>query len=265
MTCPTCGRPMPEGRLRCPTCGTMHNFTVPAPVRAARGAGLIPRGAGLIPREAGLIPGEPVRSVQAIAWSAIVLVCAETIMGVVVLGVLAFADVRVSDRVLIAIVVITAVFTIASFVVTIIWLWRCRKNLEAFENTDPRWRPGWSIGAWFIPLASLVLVPMVIADVARNSARNETDANRAVVAAWVWGVGQLITTCADRLTGAGLNVAGFGGPGLSPGAAFTMSATTVMVSLALLLTVAGAQIVFVKSITDQQQARLAPAPGARVW
>ena len=254
MTCPTCGRPMPEGRLRCPTCGTMHNFTVPASARA------------FPPGPSGLIPYERVRSVQAIGWTAIALVCAETIMGIVVVGLLAFADVEVSSRALIAIVVITAVLTIASFVVTIIWLWRCRKNLDAFEHTDPRWRPGWSIGAWFIPLASLVLVPMVVADVARNSARNETDATRAVVAAWVWGVGQFITTCADRLAGAGLSVAGFGGgPGLNPGATVAMSATTVMVSLALLLTVAGAQIVFVKSITDQQQARLAPALGARVW
>ena len=85
------------------------------------------------------------------------------------------------------------------------------------------------------------------------------------MAAWVWGIGQFITTCADRLTGAGLSVAGFGGPGLNRSASVAMSATTVMVSPGGVLTVAGAQIVFVKSITDQQQARLEPALGARAW
>jgi hypothetical protein len=300
MTCSTCGRPMAEGRLRCMACGTMHNLpvrnapvrnvpvrNVPAPGpdvpmhtmpvhdvmpvhRAAprtrpprRHSFTAPARARRAPTPAGLIPHEPVRAVQGIAWTAIVLICIEALMDLGVLGVLGFAGTTVGAGSVLAVRILTAVITFASFVVTVAWLWRCHANLEAFEHTDPRWRPGWILGAWFIPLANLILVPSVIADVARNSARHEADAARAVVAVWVWGVGLAITTGAYALGRGATDLAGVWGPALYPGSVAAMSTTTLTISLVLLLAMVAAQIVFVKAITDLQHARIAPESGGR--
>jgi hypothetical protein len=62
--------------------------------------------------------------------------------------------------------------SIAAFVVEIIWLYRARKNVEAFVGAAPQWAAGWTIGAWFIPVANMVLPALVMADVARNSMRD---------------------------------------------------------------------------------------------
>lgn len=297
MTCSTCGRPMAEGRLRCMACGTMHNLpvrnaplrnapvrNVPAPAhdvpmhtmpvhnvlphhvapttrRPRRHSFTAPARAR--PAPAGLIPHEQVRAVQGIGWTAIVLICIEALLDLGVLGVLGFAGSTVSAGGVLAVRLLTSVITFASFVVTVVWLWRCHTNLEAFEHTDPRWRPGWTIGAWFIPLANLILVPLVIADVARNSARHEADAARAVVAVWVWGLGVAITTGAYALGRGETDLAGVWGPALYPGSVAAMSSTTVTISLVLLLVMVAAQIVFVKTITDLQHARIAPESGGR--
>jgi hypothetical protein len=51
---------------------------------------------------------------------------------------------------------------VAIAVVFIIWFWRAAKNNEALERLGARLGPGWAIGGWFIPLASLV-IPLLIA------------------------------------------------------------------------------------------------------
>jgi hypothetical protein len=49
------------------------------------------------------------------------------------------------------------------------WLYRARANLDAFAEARPKWGRGWAIGAWFIPLANLWIVPSVLDDVVRGS------------------------------------------------------------------------------------------------
>jgi hypothetical protein len=61
--------------------------------------------------------------------------------------------------------------SIANYVLMIIWLWRAWGNAHRFVNAPhlmPRGR-GWAIGAWFIPCATWVLVPMLMADSWRSA------------------------------------------------------------------------------------------------
>jgi hypothetical protein len=54
-------------------------------------------------------------------------------------------------------------------VLFIIWQFRVAKNNEALERRGPRFGPGWSIGAWFIPLANLVIPVMIMQDLWRGA------------------------------------------------------------------------------------------------
>ncbi len=54
-------------------------------------------------------------------------------------------------------------------VVFICWLYRARKNAEELGAHGFRWAPGWTIGAWFIPFANLVIPFLVVAEVDRAS------------------------------------------------------------------------------------------------
>jgi len=54
-------------------------------------------------------------------------------------------------------------------VLFIIWMYRTAKNNEALDRNHPRFGPGWSIGAWFIPLANLVIPVMIMQDLWRGA------------------------------------------------------------------------------------------------
>jgi hypothetical protein len=61
------------------------------------------------------------------------------------------------------------VLAIAAAVVFIIWQWRCAKNAELLGRDHPRFGPGWSIGAWFIPFANFVIPVLIFQDLWRAS------------------------------------------------------------------------------------------------
>jgi hypothetical protein len=58
---------------------------------------------------------------------------------------------------------------ITIFVLLIIWMWRLAKNSETVGRSHPRFGPGWTIGGWFIPFASLVIPVLVMQDLWRAS------------------------------------------------------------------------------------------------
>lgn len=63
-------------------------------------------------------------------------------------------------------------FAIAELIVGvlfIVWIFRTAKNNEALGRDAPRFGPGWSIGAWFIPLANLVIPVLIAQDLWRGS------------------------------------------------------------------------------------------------
>lgn len=86
------------------------------------------------------------------------------------------------------------------------WLYRARRNIDAIGATSAEWPSGWTVGAWFIPLANLVLVPMVLADVARGSAGTDPDeASQLAGKAWkAW-----IATAASAILVPVLTLVGF--------------------------------------------------------
>jgi hypothetical protein len=76
-------------------------------------------------------------------------------------------------------------------VLFIIWQFRAAKNNEALDRRDPRFGPGWSIGAWFIPLANLVIPVMIIQDLWRGATPTTPRSDprwRAARGSWLIGV-----------------------------------------------------------------------------
>jgi hypothetical protein len=59
---------------------------------------------------------------------------------------------------------------LALFVVLVVWSWRCHKAAAALNPGPRRWSSGWTIGGWFIPIASIAL-PKVVIDETERIAR----------------------------------------------------------------------------------------------
>jgi hypothetical protein len=80
---------------------------------------------------------------------------------------------------------------LAIVVLFIVWQFRVAKNNEALDRPRPRFGPGWSIGAWFIPLANLVIPVMIMQDLWRGatpSTPRGDPAWRAAKGSWLVGV-----------------------------------------------------------------------------
>jgi Domain of unknown function (DUF4328) len=76
-------------------------------------------------------------------------------------------------------------------VLFIIWLYRAAKNNEALDRPAPRFGPGWSIGAWFIPLANLVIPVMIVQDLWRGATLTSPRGDprwRSAKGSWLVGV-----------------------------------------------------------------------------
>lgn len=57
-----------------------------------------------------------------------------------------------------------AATTLFAGIAFVAWLYRARVNLDAL-GVPARWRPGWAIGGWFIPLANLIIPLRVVNEV----------------------------------------------------------------------------------------------------
>ncbi|MEE1750404.1 DUF4328 domain-containing protein [Streptomyces sp. JV184] len=80
---------------------------------------------------------------------------------------------------------------LATAVVSIIRFRRVRLNAEVFDRSMQSMRPGWAVGAWFVPIANLVLPRRIAGGVWTASARTGTDGGWRTVPATVmnlwWG------------------------------------------------------------------------------
>jgi hypothetical protein len=47
-------------------------------------------------------------------------------------------------------------------VLTMIWMFRMAKNLEALGRGGSTWKPGWAIGGWFVPPCILYVIPWLM-------------------------------------------------------------------------------------------------------
>ncbi|MEU8673823.1 DUF4328 domain-containing protein [Streptomyces sp. NPDC048560] len=85
---------------------------------------------------------------------------------------------------------VTAV--LATAVVFIIWFRRMRLNAEVFDAGAQPMKPGWSVGAWFVPIANLWLPRRIAGGIWSASAQTSTDgtwrtASQTPMNLW-WGV-----------------------------------------------------------------------------
>jgi hypothetical protein len=76
-------------------------------------------------------------------------------------------------------------------VLFIVWQYRVAKNNEALERQHPRFTPGWSIGAWFIPVANFVIPVMIVQDLWRGATPTTPRGDprwRSAKGSWLVGV-----------------------------------------------------------------------------
>jgi hypothetical protein len=99
-----------------------------------------------------------------------------------------------------AMILLSGLVGLATFVLLIIWLYRAAKNNEALGRQNPRLGPGWAIGGWFIPIAWWVIPFIILDDVWRGSdpsiPRGDPNWRRSSTmgAIWAWLVTAVIFT-----------------------------------------------------------------------
>jgi len=65
--------------------------------------------------------------------------------------------------------IISLVLTIPIAIMLIIWTYKAHKASDALQPGPRKWGRGWSIGAWFIPFANYILLPLVLAEIHKIS------------------------------------------------------------------------------------------------
>ncbi|MCX4788844.1 DUF4328 domain-containing protein [Streptomyces sp. NBC_01221] len=75
------------------------------------------------------------------------------------------------------------VMTLATGIVFILWFRRLRMNAEVFDPSVQPMSPGWSIGAWFVPFANLVLPRRIAGGIWTASAQTNPDGSWRTVPA----------------------------------------------------------------------------------
>lgn len=154
-----------------------------------------------------------------------------------------------------------AITTLFAGIAFMAWLHRARVNLDGLGVVGLRWRPGWTIGGWLVPLANLVIPLLVMREVDRatalraHAAGGETGplanvvgrgrpSGRAVLVLWA------IAWLGYLLVGLGLNYPPSPGP--------------LTIASAVLLLAAGVfAILLIRRITAFQDEAMTMPPPAR--
>jgi hypothetical protein len=237
MPCPSCGLVVTADRTRCPYCDAMVDFAVPA--------------------TQGLYQHVRTYNLRGLGIAAMVLTGAAAVATAVV----GFVDPDVvgdqsGDAILAFFgtsVLSVLGLTIAAFVVEVIWLFRARRNVDAFPDASPRWNVGWTIGAWFVPIASVVLPALVIADVVRNSVR-PARVRPVLTMLWIMVATNIIGACGGSIVSASQDLSANAVNGAvsvdAPDAGTWVFAIASLVSAAM-------EIAVIYILTEEQTARIA--------
>jgi hypothetical protein len=75
----------------------------------------------------------------------------------------------------------------------IVWLYQARRNLDRHGETGMSWRRGWTIGAWFVPLANAVIPALVVGEVFDRSKPKAVPGRRRSRLVTAWWVALLLT------------------------------------------------------------------------
>jgi Domain of unknown function (DUF4328)/Protein of unknown function (DUF2510) len=112
-------------------------------------------------------------------------------------------DLNNADDTVTAMGSVLSLIMLAVLVVFIIYLFRASKNTELWDTGRRGWTPGWTIGAWFIPLANFVIPVLVVLDIWRRTPERSADGERhstpSTSVVVVWWVLFLIGTIGIRL------------------------------------------------------------------
>jgi Domain of unknown function (DUF4328)/Protein of unknown function (DUF2510) len=145
---------------------------------------------------------------------------------------------------------VLTVAALAALVLHIIWAWRSAHNARALGRVGERLSPGWAIGAWFIPVANIVLVYILFSDLWRSSDPSTEPGDRwrglpgsPLVRLWtVAYVGGLLLT--------------FTTIGLAVGGAIDVETTRALLAVGGVVAAVGTvlSIVVVRDITARQEA-----------
>lgn len=87
---------------------------------------------------------------------------------------------------------VQGVVTIATAVVTIVWMYRVAKNLRSLHR-GTTWGPGWAIGGWFLPPLLFVIPTLALRELWKASdagvpVGGDWRSNRTSPLVWLWFV-----------------------------------------------------------------------------
>lgn len=80
-----------------------------------------------------------------------------------------------ADNLYVASGVLQLLVMLATGVVFILWFRRVRLNAEVFDASMQPMKPGWAVGAWFVPFGNLVMPHRIAGGVWAASAQTHTD------------------------------------------------------------------------------------------
>jgi len=167
--------------------------------------------------------------------------------------------------------VLVAVGYVTTGVVWLVWHFRAQRNVSALGATNLKYRPGWAVGWWLIPMANVAMPYLTMRELYKASAPDagavDWAAARtpALLPLW-WGcvVGRLV------LASIGATVAAGKRSGLSALAAFAARDGLYIAGDTLLIVGGLLAIVLVRTIQrrlDEKQAKMhsIPAPAGASW
>jgi hypothetical protein len=71
--------------------------------------------------------------------------------------------------------IIALILTIPIGILLIVWTHRAHRASDALNPGQRKWGHGWSIGAWFIPIANYILVPLVLSEIHKIASAKRTN------------------------------------------------------------------------------------------
>ncbi|MXY38901.1 MAG: DUF4328 domain-containing protein [Rhodospirillaceae bacterium] len=104
---------------------------------------------------------------------------------------------ELGDRILFPTLGIVAVTAVAFLV----WVYRANANAHALGFADLKFRPGWAVGWWFVPIVNLIQAPRVMLELYRVALAGSPAARRGRVGSApviVWWLLILFANGADR-------------------------------------------------------------------
>jgi hypothetical protein len=284
MFCKRCNGVISPTWEHCPACGVaLEAPTEPAPVaRETAPPPLTPGGPGrppLVPPPpatgAPATPGLPTepppgagyRSLRGLSVALVWLLGAATVAALATAGAffhrrqllegvrggdrLQVDDVHRADDLVTAALGVGFAIALAILVVLIVFLFRAAKNTQLWDRSKPRWAPGWTIGGWFIPVASIVIPALVVRDIWSRTPQRDIDGTERTVSGRIVGWWWVTWIAGGVLMRAGAVVAGD-----SPTVAELSNADLVRVAAAMVYAIAALLLVTVVRQLAQRQEHL---------